>query len=160
VARIGSCTYNANIVITTVPYPIANAGNDTTICYNTQAQLKGSHDGSSFSWSPVSSLMNANTLTPVAWPARSTEYILTSLDNKGCPKPGRDTVLVNVLPKIRPFAGNDTLVIVGQPLQLNAEGGVSYLWIPSSWLNNPTYKKSDWNLWKGRLTVFVIPSGV
>jgi gliding motility-associated-like protein len=138
VARIGSCTDNANIVITTVPYPIANAGNDTTICYNTQAQLKGSHDGSSFSWSPVSSLMNANTLTPVAWPARSTEYILTSLDNKGCPKPGRDTVLVNVLPKIRPFAGNDTLVVVGQPLQLNAEGGVNYLWIPSSWLNNPT----------------------
>jgi gliding motility-associated-like protein len=137
-ARIGSCTATDNITITTVPYPIANAGNDTTICYNTPAQLTGSHDGSSFSWSPVSSLMNANTLTPVAYPVRSTEYILTSLDNKGCPKPGYDTVLVNVLPEIRPFAGNDTLVVVGQPLQLNAEGGVSYLWVPTSGLNNPT----------------------
>jgi gliding motility-associated-like protein len=139
-ARIGSCTATDNITITTVPYPLANAGNDTTICYNTSAQLSGSHDGSSFSWSPVSSLINANTLTPVAWPARNTEYVLTSLDNKGCPKPGRDTVLVNVLPKIRPFAGNDTLVVVGQPLQLNAEGGVSYLWIPPNGLNDANIK--------------------
>ena len=139
-ARIGSCTANSNIVITTVPYPVAKAGNDTTICYNTSAQLNGSHDGSSFFWSPTSSLTNANTLTPVAWPARNTEYILTSLDNKGCPKPSRDTVLVNILPKIRPFAGNDTLVVIGQPLQLNAEGGVNYLWIPPSGLNDPTIK--------------------
>ena len=93
--------------------------------------------------------MNANTLNPFAYPPRNTEYILTSLANNGCPKPGRDTVLVNVLPKIRPFAGNDTLVVVGQPLQLNAEGGVSYLWIPPTGLNNPTIKKPDWNLWAG-----------
>ncbi|MEP7373122.1 MAG: PKD domain-containing protein [Chitinophagaceae bacterium] len=139
-ARIGSCTSNENIIITTVPYPVAKAGNDTTICYNTSAQLHGSHDGNSFSWSPVGSLINANTLNPIAWPPRNTEYILTSLDNKGCPKPGRDTVLVNVLPKIQPYAGNDTLVVVGQPLQLNAEGGVTYLWIPSSGLNDPTLK--------------------
>jgi gliding motility-associated-like protein len=140
VSTIGSCTATDNIIITTVPYPFANAGNDTTICFNTPAQLNGSHDGSSFSWSPVSSLMNANTLTPVAYPPRSTEYILTSLDNKGCPKPGRDTVLVNVLPKIHPFAGNDTLVVIGQPLQLNAEGGVSYLWIPPTGLNDANIK--------------------
>jgi len=140
VATIGSCTASDNITITTVPYPMANAGNDTTICFNTPAQLIGSHDGNTFSWAPVSSLMNANTLTPVAYPPRNTEYILTSLDNKGCPKPGRDTVLVSVLPKILPFAGNDTLVVVGQPLQLNAEGGVSYLWLPPTGLNDPTLK--------------------
>lgn len=140
VARIGSCTATDNINITTVPYPTANAGIDTTICFNTSAQLIGSHDGSSFSWSPVGSLTNANTLMPVAFPPRNTEYVLTSLDNRGCPKPGRDTVLVNVLPKIIPFAGNDTLVVIGQPLQLNAEGGVSYLWIPATGLNDATIK--------------------
>jgi len=137
-ARIGSCTATDNITITTVPYPIANAGNDTTICYNTSARLHGSHNGSSFSWAPVSSLTNANTLSPVAFPGRSTEYILTTSDNRGCPKPAYDTVLVNVLPKIQPFAGNDTLVVVGQPLQLNAEGGVRYFWLPPTGLNNPT----------------------
>jgi gliding motility-associated-like protein len=42
-----------------------------------------------------------------------------------------------VLPEINAFAGNDTMVVVNQPLQLNAEGGVTYQWIPATGLNNP-----------------------
>lgn len=139
-ATIGSCTTTKDIQVTAIPYPVANAGADTTICYNTPAYLHGMHDGSSFNWSPTASLMNAQTLNPVAYPARTTSYILTSTDTRGCPKPGYDTVLVTVLPRIRAFAGNDTIVIVGQPLQLNAEGGVAYQWTPSSGLNNPGIK--------------------
>lgn len=36
------------------------------------------------------------------------------------------------------FAGRDTIVSVGQPLQLQATGGDSYWWSPSSGLSNPT----------------------
>ena len=139
-ATIGSCTTTENIVVRTVPYPVADAGADTIICYNTPAFLKGSHDGSSFTWSPVSSLINSNTLSPTAYPSNTTTYMLTSLDTRGCPKPGYDTVLVTVLPKRNPYAGNDTMVVVGQPLQLNAEGGVSYSWSPPTGLNNPGIK--------------------
>jgi gliding motility-associated-like protein len=140
VARIGSCTAQRDIGVTAVPYPVANAGADTTICYNTDAVLHGSHDGLTYAWSPVNSLTNATTLNPTAHPADTTRYILTVYDIEGCPKPGRDTVFVNVLPRIRPFAGNDTLVVVGQPLQLNAEGGVRYEWQPPTGLNNPSIK--------------------
>lgn len=136
-ATIGSCSASRQINVTAVPYPLADAGNDTTICYNTPAFLHGWHDGSSFSWSPVSTLLNANTLNPLAWPARMQEYVLTSLDTKGCPKPGRDTVLITVLDKIRPYAGTDTMVVIWQPLQLHAEGGVNYTWWPVTGLNNP-----------------------
>lgn len=135
--RIGSCTASANIQVNTVPYPIASAGADTTICYNTPSQLHGSHDGSSFNWSPAASLLNANTLNPTAYPAYTQAYVLSSFDTRGCPKPGRDTVLVTVLPKIIPYAGNDTMVVTGQPLQLHAQGGDSYLWIPATGLSNP-----------------------
>lgn len=134
---IGSCRASTSIRVNTVPYPVANAGPDTTICYNTPAQLHGSHDGSSFNWSPATSLLNATTLNPTAYPARTQAYILSSFDTRGCPKPGRDTVLVTVLPKIIPYAGNDTMVVVGQPLQLHAQGGDSYLWIPATGLSNP-----------------------
>jgi gliding motility-associated-like protein len=89
----------------------------------------------SFIWSPASSLENANTLTPIANPPGTTAYILTVRDVIGCPKPNRDTVLVTVLPKINAFAGRDTAVVVGQPLQFNATGGVAYLWSPTNWLN-------------------------
>ncbi len=40
-------------------------------------------------------------------------------------------MVVNVLPKINAHAGNDTTIVVGQPLQLNASGGDSYLWSPA-----------------------------
>jgi gliding motility-associated-like protein len=139
-ATIGSCSATRDIIVTAIPYPLVNAGPDTLICYNHPAYLHGTHDGISFTWSPTSTLTNANTLTPIAHPQRTTQYVLSALGNRGCPKPGMDTVLVKVMPKINPYAGNDTLVVVGQPLQLNAEGGVSYLWSPATGLNNVSIK--------------------
>ncbi len=140
-ASIGSCHVTKDINVTAIPYPVANAGPDQIICYGKSTLLHGLHDGSSFNWSPTNSLLNFNTLNPTAYPSQPiTPYILTSYDTRGCPKPGRDTVIVTMLPKIRPYAGNDTLVVVGQPLQLNAEGGTSYQWIPSTGLNDPLIK--------------------
>ncbi|MCR6721319.1 MAG: gliding motility-associated C-terminal domain-containing protein [Chitinophagaceae bacterium] len=128
------------MLITTIPYPQTFAGADTIICYNTPALLNGSHNGNRFSWSPTTSLLNSHTLTPTAYPARTQEYVLSSWDDRGCPKPGYDTVLVTVLPDIIPYAGRDTMVVVGQPLQLNAEGGVRYEWIPATALSDPHIK--------------------
>ncbi len=137
-SSVGSCAATDDITVTVVPYPRANAGADTTICFNTSAQLNGSHNGISFTWSPVNYLNNPNILNPLATPPRTTQFVLSAFSDQGCPKAGRDTVLVTVLPKIRAFAGRDTAVIVGQPLQFNAEGGVSYLWSPGTGLSSTT----------------------
>ena len=130
IASIGSCSATDEVTIRTVPYPQARAGADTTICYNTTAQLHGSYVGQSFSWSPPFSLNNPQILNPVATPTSTTTYILSVYDNIGCPKAGLDTVVVTVLPRVIAFAGRDTAVVVGQPLQLNASGGSSYQWSP------------------------------
>jgi gliding motility-associated-like protein len=135
VSSIGKCSATGSLTVNTVPYPVANAGPDTTICFDSFAQLRGSMQASSFSWSPNASLTNVNTLSPVARPPSTTRYVLTVFDNQGCPKPGRDSVIVTVLPKIFPFAGNDTSVVAGQPLQFNATGGVDYLWTPATGLS-------------------------
>jgi gliding motility-associated-like protein len=76
-------------------------------------------------------------LDPIATPKSTTAYILSAHDNKGCPKPGFDTVVVVVLPDINAFAGRDTAVITGQSLQLLATGGVNYQWVPATGLSNP-----------------------
>lgn len=138
IARIGSCTATDDLTVFVVPYPFVTLAPDTTICYNTPAQLYGTFRGTSFTWTPANSLNNPNIINPIATPPRTTNYILSVFDTLGCPKPGRDSMLVTVLPKIIPFAGRDTAVIIGQPLQFNAEGGVSYLWTPSTGLSNPT----------------------
>lgn len=135
-AFVSSCRANDSVTVRTIPYPVSIAKADTTICYNTPAQLHGSIVGSIFSWSPASSLSSATVLNPFAYPARTTSYILTVYDTLGCPKPGRDTAIVTVLPKMHPFAGHDTAVVVGQPLQFNASGGVNYFWTPATGLSS------------------------
>jgi gliding motility-associated-like protein len=135
-ASIGSCSALGVVSVNTVPYPFANAGRDTVICYGTVAQLHGETNGTSFSWSPPGSLTNQLTLNPVAHPLTTTAYILSGFQPGGCPKPGRDTVLVSVRPKIKAFAGNDTSVVVNQPLQLTATGGSSYQWSPGTSLSS------------------------
>ncbi|MBS1577983.1 MAG: gliding motility-associated C-terminal domain-containing protein [Bacteroidetes bacterium] len=115
---------------------MADAGAGKMICYQASVQLNGSTDGNSYSWSPPGSLDNAAILNPVASPPGTTAYILSAFDTKGCPKPGTDTVVITVLPDINAFAGNDTSVVIGQPLQFKATGGVSYSWFPSTGLSS------------------------
>lgn len=140
IANLGKCQAKAVETIKVVPYPLAAAGLDTTICFGSMAVLHGTVSGPFFSWSPANSLTGAGSLQPTAQPLFTTVYILTAIDTLGCPKPGRDTMVIKVLPKIVLTAGNDTSVVVGQPLQLAAISAdsvyLSYNWLPAAWLNN------------------------
>jgi len=135
-SSIGKCSAIDDVTIFVVPYPFADAGADISVCFKSPAQLNGIAIGSNYYWRPQGSLSNANILNPIATPSVTTKYILTVTDTLGCPKPGYDTVLVTVLPKVNAFAGRDTAIVAGQPLQLNATGGESYLWTPPFGLNN------------------------
>src|SRR5688572_4239481 len=135
---IGGCTATENVMITVVPRPTVNAGNDVAICFNSTAQLNAQTNGTAFTWSNATSLNDATVLNPIAAPTNTTSFILTATDNtSGCPKPSSDTVTVRVLPKVQAFAGNDTVIIAGLPLQLKATGGVTYQWSPATGLDNP-----------------------
>lgn len=137
-ANLGKCEDKTSIRVKVVPYPQAVATGDTTICYGSSTQLRAQIVASSFTWSPTNSLLRPTTLTPVAGPQTSTTYILTVYDTLGCPKPFRDSVKVVVIPPVKAFAGNDTSVVVGQPLQLHATGGTNYLWSPGIGLSTRT----------------------
>ncbi len=135
VASIGKCNATDRVFIKTIPYPTAMAGPDITICYDDTAQLHASMIASRFSWSPTTTLLGFNTLSPIAFPLKTTPYVLTVTDTLGCPKPRKDTMLLTVRPKILAFAGRDTSIVVGQPLQLNASGAELFKWEPPLGLN-------------------------
>lgn len=140
IAYLGKCTAEDDVVIKTVPYPGSNAGADTALCFNTGGILKGSIVGSSFAWTPRNLVGNPNSLTTPVRPPVSTNFVLTVYDTLGCPKPGRDTVLVRVLPKLNVFAGNDTAVTINQPLLFvatPAPPATTYHWSPAFALSNP-----------------------
>ena len=137
-ANLGKCQAEDAIRVKVAPYPSATAGPDVTICAGNTTQLSATISGASYTWSPSNSLQNPNTLKPTASPPATTSYILTALDTLGCPKPGTDTVVVTVVPPVKAFAGNDTIVVANQPLQLSASGGNAYTWTPSTGMDNPS----------------------
>ena len=137
-----------------VPFPQATIDPaDTQICYNTSAVLNAVISiGTSYAWSNYGTLTNAGsgvisslpfTITPTASPKATTDYVL-SIENAGCPNLLVDTFHVRVLPPIIVDAGDDTSVVVGEPLQLKATSndttspaGDSFVWTPIIGLNNP-----------------------
>jgi gliding motility-associated-like protein len=137
-ASLGSCKASDAITISTQPYPTMNAGNDTTICFGTTALLHGSSNATQIAWQPSDHVENNKSLATKAFPPGSQTFILAGNFTSGCTKPIRDSVFVKVLPRINVFAGNDTSIVYGQPLQLNAITNADiYSWNPSTHLNNP-----------------------
>lgn len=117
-------------------YPIANIiiGNDTSICSNASVQLFVS-GGSSYLWSPASSLNNANSATPIATPASSTTYHVAIRDTYNCDY--LDSVTVNVIPPAVFDVSPNSSVCSQKSAQLSASGGDTYAWSPAAGLNDP-----------------------
>ena len=75
IASIGKCKTADDVTISVVPYPNANAGEDTTICFPRSYQLHAS-GGRTYLWSPATFLNNPNIPDPVATPSQSIRYIV------------------------------------------------------------------------------------
>ena len=160
IVKSGVCPADTTNVAQTevLPYQFPQASidpADTTICYGSSITLNANiSEGTSYTWANADSLNGSlqnsspgsisttpSTLTDVASPKTNTGYIL-SIINGACPNPLLDTFQVNVDPPITVFAGDDTDVVVGQPLQLDARssdpaGSDTFTWSPGAFLNNP-----------------------
>ena len=137
ISRLGICNTSGTVTVRTVPYPTVSAGNDAIICASETITLNATGNASSFIWSPARFVRSYNSASTVAQPTVTTNFIVRATDNLGCPKPVFDTVLITVVPPVNVFAGNDTTVVVGQPLQLNGIGAVGFNWLPPTYLDNP-----------------------
>lgn len=135
IATVGSCQASDEIMIRVSPYPRSYAGNDTSICFGSKVRLNGLVQCNDYSWTPSQNLLNGGTLSPFAAPAKTTSYILTAKGYEECPKWVHDTVTIQVFEPVQAFAGNDTTVTGGEPLQLKATGGRIYSWFPSLFLD-------------------------
>jgi gliding motility-associated-like protein len=138
-AKWGICQRKDSITLNILLKPIANAGNDTAVCFKTPAYLFGSISQVSgpvtYSWSPSSFLNRTDTtdVTLIADTSGIYKYYLTVKDLYGCNFSNTDTVAIKVQALVPAFAGNDTNAVTGNPLphQLMATGaglGGSYQW--------------------------------
>jgi gliding motility-associated-like protein len=140
-ATTGVCYKKDSVTVIVNPAPRPDAGPDISICFGGTTALQGS-GAMEYEWSPSTYLSNTTDASPtVTRPAASLTYFLRVKDFNGCHSLLKDTVKVMVIPAVRMFAGNDTLIAIGQPLQLNgiqlgSNTVVNYSWSPSNGLSN------------------------
>jgi hypothetical protein len=127
----GTCSNSTNFTLTVSTAINVVAGGTATICQGSTAQLSAS-GGTTYSWSPSTDLNNATITNPVATPALTTTYTVTGTSG-GCSSTASVTITVNSLPLVN--AGSDATICSGDGVLLNATGGTSYTWSPSTGLN-------------------------
>lgn len=114
-----SDTSLVNVIVNSLP--IAQAGNDTTICNSSAATLTAS-GGTVYQWMPG----NINSMSIVVNPVINTIYTVTVTDSNGCSNTDQANVFINSLPTI--VATADDTICHGNSITLTASGGSSYLW--------------------------------
>ena len=142
-AVLGVCTQTGSVTVTVLPAPTASAGPADTICPGKSTELQGG-GGATYQWSPATYLSDPTTADPIVeQPARSITYSLTVFGANGCASVQPASQLVYVTPPPMVFAGDDTAVLAGQPVPLDAidvnnSGFTQYAWSPASGLTNPS----------------------
>jgi gliding motility-associated-like protein len=101
VSTSAACSDTAYVVINVASAISVNAGPDQSILKGETATLKGTVNGdnSTYSWTPVTSMTDAASLTPRVNPPADIDYILSVTSNAACGM-ARDTVHVFVFPDI------------------------------------------------------------
>ncbi|MBP6400889.1 MAG: PKD domain-containing protein [Bacteroidia bacterium] len=112
-------------VVRVNPLPVAEAGNNGSICPGFNATLTGS-GGSQYLWNPGGFTTASITVSP----ALTTAYTLQVTDANGCQNTDQATVVVNPVPVAN--AGTDQEICLGEATTLFASGGATYSWTPGN----------------------------
>jgi FOG: PKD repeat len=129
------CKDSATKVVQAYPLPAVKANADPIICKGQSINLSVT-GASTYAWFPSTGLSCTNCASPVAKPDSSIQYTVQGTSAFGCI--AWDTVLLSVrLPFKMKVSPGDTLC-AGRSAQIFASGASTYVWTPSSGLNNAT----------------------
>lgn len=132
---VSGCNGVDSVLVTVNPLPPVDAGNDTTICINTTAQLNAA-GASTYTWDTDPTLSSTNIPNPVASPTQTTTYYVTGEDAIGCTN--RDSITLTVVPPANISVTPDTTICANTSAPLSASGGVNYNWTPTGTLSGAT----------------------
>lgn len=124
------CTNSTTYSVTVVAPPVATASGNTSPCPNTPITLTAT-GGGTYLWN-TGGTAATETVTP---PTGTTTYTVV-VSNGTCTDTATVTVTVGTGPSAN--AGPDTTINYGGSADLNATGGTTYSWSPTTDLDNPT----------------------
>ena len=134
VTNSSGCTDSVSNKIEAYGVPTLVTTQDTFICENRGINLmvKGAV---TYQWSPSVGLSCSNCANPFANPDSSLNYIVKGTSEHGCTALDSTMIFVKHPFKIN-YSTRDTLCIT-QSVTLFAKGASTYIWTPSTGLNNP-----------------------
>ncbi len=146
---VDGCVSYDSIYVEVVGPSTVSAITDTTVCFGDELQLRASGTAT-YSWSPADGLSATDIANPKARPLQNTTYTVTGSDPYRC-FVTTDEVEVRVNPIPQVYAGADTTMMAGYPVQLRpafSPDVTKVQWEPSTFLNcsdcrtpisNPSY---------------------
>jgi gliding motility-associated-like protein len=135
VTDVNGCKNSDSVDVLVNSLPMVSAGSNTAICIGSSTTLNAS-GATTYVWSPATDLSSALIPNPIANPSVTTTYNVIGTDNNGCTNTSNVTVNVNSLPTA--VAGSNVVICDGSSTPLNATGGLTYNWTPTSGLSNAT----------------------
>jgi hypothetical protein len=133
IANNNGCNITDSVMVTVNSIPVVVMPLDTTICQGDTIQVLATATGM-ITWSPNTVISNPTVGNPFLFPSNTTVYYLTVTNALGCTT--MDSMTVNVItPPIVTISPN-VMICESESVQLNATGGVSYVWSPSASLND------------------------
>ncbi len=134
VTDMNGCEDTDTVTVFVNPLPLADADMDRPICIFDTTTLVAT-GGSIYQWDPSPFLSATNMATVQAFPNVTSTFYVTVTDTNSCSL--RDSVIITVNPLPIVDAGPDTTKCGEPGLQINATGGISYIWFPGGSLSNP-----------------------
>ena len=135
-ASANGCSTSAQVQVAVSPLPVVTiAPNNPNICAGTSVQLTAS-GGVSYAWSPATGLSSTIIANPIASPTSSIIYTVTATNAQGCSSTTQVTVTVRATPVVSVTPTGPT-ICAGSSVTLTATGAQSYVWSPTTGLNNP-----------------------
>jgi gliding motility-associated-like protein len=133
-------TFTATVEPTPIPQILTL---DTTVCLRDSMQLRVAIGPSYFSnyfytWSPGINLSDPFVREPKFFSQKvfDWKYVISAQTPLGCT--GTDSIIIKSRPPMDLVnVTQDTVLRYGNSLQLNAEGADNYVWVPTSYLNDP-----------------------
>ncbi len=125
---VNGCVDRDSIIVSLFSLPVVSAGPDETICIGDSVNLLAV-GAVSYVWDTNPTLSSLIIPDPWATPLGLTEYFVTGTDVNGCTN--RDSINVSTLALPAINAGIDTVVCLGNSVQLFASGGLPalYEWV-------------------------------
>lgn len=132
-----TCTGTGSVTVTVNQLPSLSTSVDTILCLGDSTQITALGTGN-FSWDNGTSLTNDTIFNPIAFPISPTLYTVTLTDSNGCVSEDSVQIDIQNLPLID--AGGIINACKLNPINIGgnptASGNVTYVWSPSTNLND------------------------